>query len=104
MTKELEVRSESKKIVPHENGFATNLLFPESEGLQTSKKAEVSGNVQHESWQKSSGAAGNNSVHNAHLKHRELEYVDGQKGRARRAARPRRRWARPARRLARSRA
>jgi len=35
VTKELEVRSESKKIVPHEHGFATNLLFPEDEGLQT---------------------------------------------------------------------
>merc|ERR1719183_90696 len=80
VTKELEVRSESKKIVPHENGFATNLVFPENEGLQTTKRAEVAGNVEHESWQKAERAAGNGSVHNAHLKHRELEYVDGQKG------------------------
>jgi len=80
VTKELEVRSESKKIVPHENGFATNLLFPEDEGLQTVKKSEVAGNVQHQAWQQGEQAAGNGSVHNAHLKHREIEYVDGQKG------------------------
>jgi len=80
VTKELEVRSESKKIVPHEHGFATNLLFPEDEGLQTVKKAEVAGNVSHDSWQQGERAAGNGSVHNAHLKHREIEYVDGQKG------------------------
>ena len=80
VTKELEVRSESKKIVPHEHGFATNLLFPENEGLQTVKRAEVLGNVQHEAWQQGEMAAGNGSVHNAHLKHREIEYVDGQKG------------------------
>merc|ERR550514_1809701 len=80
VTKELEVRSESKKIVPHESGFATNLVFPENEGLQTTKKSEVLGNVEHEAWQKSEMAAGNGSVHNAHLKHREIEYVDGQKG------------------------
>merc|ERR1719473_1401313 len=80
VTKELEVRSESKKIVPHENGFATNLVFPENEGLQTVKKSEVAGNIEHEAWQKAERAAGNGSVHNAHLKHREIEYVDGQKG------------------------
>lgn len=80
VTKELEVRSESKKIVPHENGFATNLVFPENEGLQTVKRSEVAGNIEHEAWQKAERAAGNGSVHNAHLKHREIEYVDGQKG------------------------
>merc|ERR1719473_846993 len=80
VTKELEVRSESKKIVPHEHGFATNLLFPEDEGLQTVKKSEVAGNVTHDAWQQGERAAGNGSVHNAHLKHREIEYVDGQKG------------------------
>jgi len=80
VTKELEVRSESKKIVPHEHGFATNLLFPEDEGLQTVKKSEVAGNVSHDAWQQGERAAGNGSVHNAHLKHREIEYVDGQKG------------------------
>ena len=80
VTKELEVRSESKKIVPHEHGFASNLLFPEDEGLQTVKKAEVAGNVTHDAWQQGERAAGNGSVHNAHLKHREIEYVDGQKG------------------------
>merc|ERR550537_1506247 len=31
-------------------------------------------------WVNAEMAAGNTSVHNAHLKHRELEYVDGQKG------------------------
>jgi len=80
VTKELEVRSESKKIVPHEHGFATNLVFPESEGLQTTKLSEVQGNIEHEYWQTAEQAAGNSSVHNAHLKHREVEYVDGQKG------------------------
>jgi len=80
VTKELEVRSESKKIVPHEHGFATNLVFPENEGLQTTKISEVQGNIDHESWQSAEMAAGNSSVHNAHLKHREIEYVDGQKG------------------------
>ena len=57
VTKELEVRSESKKIVPHEHGFATNLLFPEDEGLQTVKKAEVAGNVAHDAWQQGERAA-----------------------------------------------
>jgi len=80
VTKELEVRSESKSMVPHENGFATNLVFPEHEGLQTTKKSEVIGNIEHDRWQQMEGAAGNSSVHNAHLKHREIEYVDGQKG------------------------
>merc|ERR1719454_1016175 len=80
VTKELEVRSESKSMVPHENGFATNLVFPENEGLQTTKKSEVAGNIEHEAWQQGEMAAGNGSVHNAHLKHREIEYVDGQKG------------------------
>jgi len=80
VTKELEVRSESKKIVPHEHGFATNLLFPEDEGLQTVKRSEVAGNVTFDAWQQGERAAGNGSVHNAHLKHREIEYVDGQKG------------------------
>jgi len=66
--------------VPHENGFATNLVFPENEGLQTTKRAEVMGNIEHDAWQSGEFAAGNSSVHNAHLKHREIEYVDGQKG------------------------
>ena len=48
--------------------------------LQTVKKAEVAGNVTHDAWQQGERAAGNGSVHNAHLKHREIEYVDGQKG------------------------
>merc|ERR1719473_1416106 len=50
VTKELEVRSESKKMVLHEHGFATNLLFPEDEGLQTTKNYEVSGNVEHQMY------------------------------------------------------
>jgi len=80
VTKELEVRSESKKIVPHEHGFASNLIFPENDGLQTTKIAEVQGNIDHAQWQSGEMSAGNSSVHNAHLKHREIEYVDGQKG------------------------
>ena len=80
VTKELEVRSESKKMVPHEYGYAVNLVFPEDEGLQTTKISEVQGNIDHDAWQSMQMSAGNSSVHNAHLKHRELEYVDGQKG------------------------
>lgn len=74
------MRSESKKIVPHEAGFAANLLFPEDEGQQWVKKAEVQGNVSHEEWQGAERAAGQGSVQVAHLRHREVEYVDGQKG------------------------
>eukprot|EP00966_Prymnesium_polylepis_P316284 7308445-Prymnesium_polylepis.1 len=86
VTKELEVRSESKKIVPHEHGHALALLFPEDGDQQVSRAAEERGNVQFDQVQAAEMAAGNSSVHNAHLKFRELEFVDGavgtRKGRA----------------------
>jgi hypothetical protein len=74
------VRSDSKKRGPHATGFATTLVFPADAGLQTTKHFEVSGNVEHQMYVDGERAAGNSSVHNAHLKHREIEYVDGQKG------------------------
>lgn len=80
VTKELEIRSESKKMVPHEWGSAVNLLFPLNEGTQTTKKSEVVGNAEWAAWQAQEGANGNNSVHVAHLRHREIEYVDNAEG------------------------
>jgi len=80
VTKELEVRSESKKMVPHEHGHALALLFPAEGESQVSRTAEEKGNGQFENWQDSAKAAGNTSVHNAHLKFRELEFVDGAVG------------------------
>jgi len=80
VTKELEVRSESKKMVPHEHGHALALLFPAEGDTQVSRKAEEKGNFAFDSWQAEEMACGNSSVHNAHLKFRELEFVDGAAG------------------------
>jgi len=86
VTKELEVRSESKKMVAHEHGHALALLFPEDGDQQVSRTAEELGNVEFDVTQAAERAAGNSSVHNAHLKFREMEFVDGavgtRKGRA----------------------
>jgi len=80
VTKELEVRSESKKMVPHEHGHALGLMFPEEKNTLVGRVSEEKGNDEFDSWQGGEKAAGNSSVHNAHLKHRELEFVDGAVG------------------------
>jgi len=80
VTKELEVRSESKKIVAHEHGHALALLFPEDGDQQVSRMAEEDGNRRFDMTQAAEQAAGNSSVHNASLKFREVEFVDGAPG------------------------
>jgi len=80
VTKELQVRSESKKIVPHPAGQAAQRLFPLDEGNQVTKKWSQKADAMHSQWQSAEAAAGNSSEHNAHLKFREVEFIDNAAG------------------------
>ncbi|KAL1523798.1 hypothetical protein AB1Y20_018721 [Prymnesium parvum] len=87
VTKELEVRSESKKMVSHEHGHALALLFPEEEEHQFSRAALVRGNTEFNLAIAEQQAAGSSSLHHAHSKFREMELMDGYEG-ARKARGP----------------